>query len=114
VDLNFRLEGDNAMVVDLCVDKLDASNVREFKDAIQAQLTQRPHVVLNLNAIEFVDSSGLGALLSCLRAVTGKRGELRLCGLGANVQALFELMRMQRVFHIHPTERDALNAWTTL
>jgi anti-sigma B factor antagonist len=65
-------------------------------------------VVLDMSALNFVDSSGLGALLSCLRAMNGKNGQLRLYGMTKPVRALFELVRMHRIFTIYNSREEAL------
>jgi anti-sigma B factor antagonist len=63
-----------------------------------------------MTALGFVDSSGLGALLSCLRTMNNKSGQLRLFGMAKPVQALFELVRMHRIFSIHNNRDEALAA----
>jgi len=68
--------------------------------------------VLDLSRLRFVDSSGLGALLSCLRQLTGRGGDLRLSGMSKPVRALFELVRMHRIFDIYPTKEEAIKAFT--
>jgi anti-sigma B factor antagonist len=106
------VEGKDVLVLELREDNLDASNVREFKEAAQALMLDRTRVVLDLSGVKFVDSSGLGALISCLRLLNGRRGDFRLCGLSRTVRALFELMRMHRVFNIHDTRDEAIRSYT--
>jgi anti-sigma B factor antagonist len=89
---------------------LDASNVQAFRTAIVPQLEQHDKVVLDLSNVEFIDSAGVGTLISCLRIVTERQGQLRLCGLNRAVRALFELMRMHRLFEVHPDRQSALNS----
>ena len=108
MELNGRIEGHDVLVIDLREDNLDASNVREFRDAMQSLIHERSHVVLDMAGVDFVDSSGLGALISCLRQLNGRKGDLRLCEMSRTVRALFELMRMHRVFNIHDTRADAV------
>lgn len=60
-----------------------------------------------LAALNFVDSSSLGALISALRAAKARQGELRLYGLKAPVDALFHLVRMHRVFAFFGSLADA-------
>ena len=95
-------------VVSFPVQNLDASNVKAFRDAIQAVTGSCKVVVLDMSALNFVDSSGLGALLSCLRAMNGKSGQLRLFGMTKPVKALFELVRMHRIFPIYNSREEAL------
>lgn len=89
-------------------DSLDASNTRTFKDDIQPALAQYQRILLDLEALQFVDSSGLGAMLSCLRAMHEKGGQLALCGMSKPVRTLFELVRMYRIFNIYASRSEAL------
>ena len=111
MDLKGRTEEQGALVIALNEDNLDASNVREFKDAIQALMRERTQVVLDLSAVKFVDSSGLGALISCMRQLNARRGDLKLCSMSRPVRALFELMRMHRVFNIYETPEEAVRSF---
>ena len=112
MELTGRIEGADVLVVELREDNLDASNVREFREAMQSLMQDRAQVVLDMAGVKFVDSSGLGALISCLRQTNGRKGDFRLCEMSRTVRALFELMRMHRVFNIHDTRADAVASFT--
>ncbi len=90
---------------------LDAGNVQAFKDAIAPLLAQHARIVFDMSALSFVDSSGLGALIACLRETHRRGGDFRLCAMTRPVNALFELMRMHRVFNVHASVEDALAAF---
>jgi anti-sigma B factor antagonist len=95
-------------IVAFPVDNLDAGNVKDFRAAIQAIADSHDNVVLDMQRLNFVDSSGLGALLSCLRTMKGKKGQLLLFGMTKPVRALFELVRMHRIFSIYNSREEAL------
>lgn len=107
--LQHDLEG-SAFIARLTEKSLDASNVQAFRTAIVPQLEQHDKIVLDLSNVEFIDSAGVGTLISCLRIVTERQGQLRLCGLNRAVRALFELMRMHRLFEVHPDRQSALSS----
>jgi len=90
---------------------LDASNSKEFKTLATPLLVEEAKLIFDLSNLKFVDSSGLGALLSCLRQVHAAGGELKLCGMIKPVRALFELVRMHRVFEIFNTRNEALRSY---
>ncbi len=92
------------------VDELDASNVAEFKTAMDPILEARSQLILDLSRMRFVDSSGLGAILSCLRQLRAKGGDLKLCGMTKQVRAVFELVRMHRIFDIYATQQEAVQS----
>ena len=108
--VNFA-EVDQTLVIDLQEKILDARTSRDFRREIEKQLTSHKQVVLDLSALTFVDSSGLGALLSCLRQVSGTGGDLKLCALTTQVRAVFQLVRMHRLFDIYNTQAEAIQAF---
>jgi anti-sigma B factor antagonist len=98
-------------VVILPYDELDASNAAELKRDFGPVVEAQPRLVFDLTRLRFIDSSGLGAFLSCLRKANEHGGELKLCGLSKAVRAVFELVRMHRVFDIHATREAAVRAF---
>ena len=101
----------DVLLIELNEGNLDASNAREFRDSIQLMMRERTRVVLDMAGVKFVDSSGLGALISCLRLLNGREGDFRLCAMSKPVRALFELMRIDRVFNIHNTREEAIRSF---
>ncbi len=93
------------------MEELDASNATEFKHDVAPLLDDTTKLVLDLSRLRFVDSSGLGVFISCLRKLNAKGGDLKLCGLTKQVRAVFELVRMHRIFDICPTRDDAVQAF---
>jgi anti-sigma B factor antagonist len=102
--------GDVAVVV-LPVDELDASNAGEFKRDIAPVLEANTKLVFDLSRLRFVDSSGLGAFLSCLRQVNAKGGDLKLCEMSKPVRTVFELVRLHRILDILGTREEAVRAF---
>jgi anti-sigma B factor antagonist len=101
----------NVAVAAVPGDELDASNVAEFKRDIAPILQVETEVVLDLSRLRFVDSSGMGAILSCLRQLRAKGGDLKLCGMTRPVRTVFELVRMHRIFDIYTTPQEAVRAF---
>ena len=106
--LDTRPLADNSgVIVTVPGEHLDVSNSKTFRDALQPILEENATVLLDLEAVDFIDSSGLGSLLSCLRTMNAKDGDLRLFGMRKPVQAMFELVRMHRLFAIYDNEKEA-------
>ena len=103
----------NVTVAELDGKALDASNSREFKSVFVPLLHPKAQLVLDLKQVQFVDSTGLGALVSCLRQAHIAAGEIKLCGLNKPVRALFELVRMHRVFEIFNSADEAVRSYLT-
>jgi anti-sigma B factor antagonist len=102
---------DQTLVVELQGKTLDAHTSKDFRREVQEQLDSHKQVVFDLSNLTFVDSSGLGVLLSCLRQVSGQGGDLKLCSLTTQVRAVFQLVRMHRLFDIHNNQGEAIRAF---
>jgi len=97
-------------VVTVLESRFGADKAAAFKEALAPPLENGSGLlILDLSRVEFIDSSGLGAILSLLKRAD-KRRELAICGLTDPVAGMFRLTRMDRVFTIHPTVEDALAA----
>lgn len=82
-------------------ERLTAVNAKTFKDEVTALVDQGASMlVIDFKDVTFLDSSGLGALVGVLKKI-GNRGELAVCGLNSDVEHMFRICRMDRVFTIH-------------
>ena len=89
--------------------RIDAAVAIEFKDAMRVQTDNGPDlVVLALSRVEFIDSSGLGAIVASMKHL-GKNRRLALAGLTPTVERVFRLTRMDSVFSVFPTLEGALS-----
>jgi anti-sigma B factor antagonist len=90
------------------IKRLDASVAPAFKQAV-VQLIEGgdTRLALDLAGVEFLDSSGLGAMVSILKAL-GPRGAVAVCNVKGAVLSLFQLTRMDKVFTIVATREDAV------
>ncbi|CUI56063.1 STAS domain-containing protein [Cognatishimia activa] len=81
--------------------RIDAAIALQFKDVMrQATLVGPSRIILDLSHVEFVDSSGLGAIVGAMKQLPqGKT--LELAGLTVTVAKVFELTRMDTIFSIH-------------
>ena len=103
----------NIAVVAIHVEQLDASNADDFKQEIAPTLSANARMVLDLGQLQFVDSSGCGAILSCLKALTSAGGDLKLCRVTRPVRNVFELIRLHRICDIFDTSEQAVHAFSS-
>ena len=108
--IEFSRTGD-VTVAAVPMTELDASNSADFKRDIAPLLDSTMKLALDLSLLRFVDSSGLGAFISCLRRLNEKGGDLKLYGMSRQVRAVFELVRMDRIFDIVGTKDEAMFAF---
>lgn len=90
------------------VERLTAANATGFKNEVVALIDQGiSQIVVDFSVVSFLDSSGLGALVGVLKKI-GHRGDLLVCGLNGDVDQMFRVCRMDRVFPIHQNVDAAL------
>jgi anti-sigma B factor antagonist len=89
------------LVVTAMESRIDAAGAIRFKDRMR-ELVQSPaqRVVLDMSRVNFLDSSGLGAVVAVMKLL-GPARKLELSGLTPTVQKVFRLTRMDSVFTIH-------------
>jgi anti-sigma B factor antagonist len=90
--------------------RIDAAVALAFKEQMRkATEDVEPVVILNLEQVNFIDSSGLGALVATLKYLTPEH-ELILSGMTPAVAQVFELTRMDKVFRMYPSRVEAQRA----
>ena len=105
------LQNKGVTIVPLDLDSLDADNSKEFKAAVATIVGSTDKLVFDLARLKFIDSSGLGVILSCLRTLNESGGDLKLCNISGPVRAMFELVRMHRVVEIHTSREEAVGSF---
>lgn len=93
---------------------LTAATVEEFREQLAAwQLGEADvkNFVIDMTAVDFMDSAGLGSLVAVLKRINERGGEMRLACLQEKVQMVFEVTRACKVFSMYATLRDALAAF---
>lgn len=107
MNLSAHEEG-KILVVSVDEPRIDAANCIQFKESFRQLMTDgRERVVLNLDGVNFVDSSGLGAIVGLMKFLAPET-KLDLSCLCETVNKVFTLTRMDQVFRIHERLADAI------
>ncbi|MEM8555550.1 MAG: STAS domain-containing protein [Pseudomonadota bacterium] len=98
------------LVVTVPEARIDASVAIQFKDQMR-DVTQdvQGRIVLDMGNVEFVDSSGLGAIVAALKHLQDGQ-QMELAALSPTVAKVFRLTRMDKVFPIHASVADVAGA----
>ncbi len=80
--------------------RLDAATAPQLRERLEIEAKANLHMVIDLEAVEFIDSSGLGALVAKVRALRKVDGDMKLAALNEKVRRVFELTRAFRLFDI--------------
>lgn len=102
---------DTISIVHIPVEVIDAKNAKALRDSLKSVIGENKHVVFDMSQVSFLDSSGCGAILSCLRQLNQKGGDLKMFGVQTKVRSLFELIRMHRIIEMFDTETDAIHSF---
>ncbi len=110
--MDIQVDEQGGVTILACEGRMDAQVSDLVKDRIRELLDNgATRLVVDMEGLDFLDSSGLGALVSCLRRVKEKKGEIKLAGLRPEVRSIFEITRVSRLFHICETVPDAVKAF---
>ena len=92
--------------------RLDITSAAETKRLFATTVQNgTPRIVVDLEGISFIDSSGLSALVSGLRSSRQAGGDLRLASAGEQPRAVMALTSLDQVFQLYPTVAEALNGF---
>lgn len=101
---------DAVQIVLVDMERIDAAVAILFKDRMRNEADPAVgRIVLDLGKVEFIDSSGLGAIVAAMKQL-GPGQKLDLAALTPGVEKVFRLTRMDTVFGIYPSVEDALEA----
>jgi anti-sigma B factor antagonist len=69
------------------------------------------NLLVDLKEVRFIDSSGLGVLVSGFKNASTRQGSIKMCNLQTQVKSMFELTRLHRVFDIFQSVDEALESY---
>ena len=89
---------------------LTMENVSPFMNAVRRE--DAPTMILDLTNVPYLDSSGLGSLVSACTSCTKSGRRMALTGVNKRVRKVFEITKVEQIFLMFPTLSDALEAFT--
>jgi anti-sigma B factor antagonist len=105
--LESQLMGD--VVVIRCKGRIVAgAEVDSLQAEFEKQIRISRKVVLQLAETDYVDSSGLGALVRVFSVLKGAGGDLKMCHLSPRVLRVLEMTNLLSIFHTYPSEKEAI------
>ncbi|HOX11944.1 MAG TPA: STAS domain-containing protein [Spirochaetia bacterium] len=99
-----------ALVLTPEIKHLDILSSKEFAERFAPAAKDARTVILDLSQVEFVDSSGLGALLNLVRDTLGRGGRISICRPQPSVKVLFRMVQLSKLVSIFDG-KDAALAW---
>jgi len=110
--LNTRQVGD-VSVLDISGRITLGEGSSALRDALRDVVSKgQKKILLNLGEVSYIDSSGIGELVSGFTTVTNSGGQLRLLGLNKRVKDLLQITKLYTVFDVHEDEASAVRSFT--
>jgi len=103
----------NGLAVLSVVGEVDVSNAVDIKSVIKDQLSSGiSKIIIDFKEVPYIDSFGIGVLVSSLTTVRKADGSLKLAGLSDGVKKIFQLAKLLKFFEIYDTQEDALKSFS--
>jgi anti-sigma B factor antagonist len=103
---------DSVVVIDISGRITLGEGCAQLRELIRDQLTKgNKNVLLNLADVTYIDSSGIGELVSAFTAVSNQGGQLKLLNLTKKVHDLLQITKLYTVFDIHDDEAKAISSF---
>ncbi len=84
-----------------------------MRDALSDMVSKgQKKILLNLGEVSYIDSSGIGELVSGFTTVTNQGGQLKLLGLNKRVKDLLQITKLYTVFEVHDDEAGAIRSFS--
>jgi len=111
VNLSTRQVGD-VSVVDVAGRITLGEGSSALRDALRGLVSNgRKKILLNLGEVSYIDSSGIGELVSGFTTVTNNGGQLKLLNLAKRVKDLLQITKLYTVFEVHEDEAEAVRSF---
>ena len=109
--MELKFNYDNPVAIATIEGNLNASCSEELKEKFLKSISKCKDYVMDLSGMDFVDSTGLGALVACLKYSVEKEGTIKIANLQSKPKMLFEITRVYRVFDIFDSVKAAVESF---
>ena len=104
----------NGVTVITVTGYLDAGNAAVLRNKFQEFIFKQQNFVIDVSGLDYIDSTGLGCLVSCLRMASESGGCLKLSGLHDKPQMLFEITKAYKIFALFDSVDAAIASFQTV
>ncbi len=92
--------------------EIDLYNSPKLRQQLSAQINHGINkILIDFAKVKYIDSSGLATLIEGYQKLTKNKGELKLCAMNKSIMDIFEVSRLNDVFSIYKSRKDALDAF---
>lgn len=99
---------DNSVIINI-KGEIDLHTVDQFKQKLDKQIAKgHKNLILNLEQVDFIDSSGIGAILSKYKQLNKQKGKLVMVNVRPKIRRIFEVSGILRIIDIYSSETEAV------
>ncbi len=91
--------------------RLDSYNAPELKRTFEQKSANTPYFIFDMNGCEFIDSTGLGMIVACLKTASQAGGDIRLVGIQDKPKMVFDITRAYKIFQFFDNLNSALDSY---
>ena len=111
MEINKREVG-NVTILDI-TGEIDLYNASEIKEIVNQLIEeQKFNVIINLEKVTYIDSSGIGALIASVTNLKKYQGGLKIINVYSSVRKVFELTKLTSFFEIYDSEEEAIKSFS--
>ena len=107
-----RIPAEKAMVLEISGKIMGGPDHDRFKDEIKALVEEgHLHVVLDFSSVPWINSTGLGILISGYHSLRAADGSMKICNVTSRVMSIFYISQLENIFQVFPTREEALGSF---
>jgi anti-sigma B factor antagonist len=107
-----KIETKSGLTVCYIEGEIDINSSPDIKKVFDKVVSKKvPKIVINLERVTYVDSSGLATLVEILKNMKSYGGRMRLVNLSSKVKSLFEITKLEKLFEIMASEEEAISTF---
>ena len=94
------------------IDRFNALIAEPIKEQLKSFFNKPDtRLVLNLEGIKFIDSSGFGVFLSIMKTANSSHGQFKMCNIRPEVMELFKLLQLHNIFDLYDTQEECIESF---
>ena len=110
--MHIRMEENGEVKVYHAEGDIDINTSPQVKKVFEGAVKEKhKNVLIDLQKVGYIDSSGLATLVEILKNVKGYGGRLKLSNLSSKVRSLFEITKLEKLFDISDSQEEALKSF---
>ena len=110
--MDIKVSQNGSVTVISIIGQIDASNSKNLKNRFSEIQSTSNNYVMDFSSVDFIDSSGLGAFVACLKSAIEKGGNIKVANLQKKTRMVFEITRIHKICDIFDNLEVAVKSYS--